>query len=526
MENKNAARFVKGAAILAAAGVICKIIGAVYRIPLTNLIGTEAMGIYSKAYLLYSLLWVVSTSGLPSAISKKVAEYRSAGDPGGARRLFLLSQRLLLALGAVFTLLMILFSDVIARSLGISEGGIAVICIAPSLLLVAAASYMGYFQGMQQMLPTAVSQVIGSSGKLALGITLALLLRDKGPVYAASGALLGVTASELVSVIYIHAKYRRWDKKHPCPPPADCRRPAALLGELIRLALPITLCGAVIPLLNTLDAYLVTYCLASKGYAEAQINAMYGVLNGMVSCLVNVPGSIALSVSASLLPLVSGCKYKNDSRGIAFSSSLAVKLALILGLPCAIGLFVLAEPIIGFLYPVSAAVTAAQQQLAVTLLRCVCPAIIGLCLMHSLTGALQGAGKTGLPLISAAVAAVIKLVLGAVLMLFTPLDIIGAPVASSVCFLVAGLLNVIFAYRHCGLRLRLRELLPVAGAATVMASVCLAAQLLSRFALSTPAMLITVAVCACVYFGLLYAFKALSADELALLPFDFRRRRK
>ncbi|MBR3751373.1 MAG: polysaccharide biosynthesis protein [Clostridia bacterium] len=514
MDNKSASRFVRGATILSAAGIICKLIGAVYRIPLTNIIGTEAMGIYSKAYLVYALLWIISTSGLPSAIAKTVSEYRAVGDEGNANKVFVLSRRLLLTVGAVFTVLMILLSGAIASSLGIGGAEIAVICIAPSLMLVVVSSYMGYFQGMQQMMPSAVTQVIGSAGKLAAGTALALLWAKKGIIYAASGALLGVTVSELISIAFIHYRYVRHRHHYPIPPPIAQISGRDMAKRLLRLAVPITLCGAAIPLLNTLDAYLITHCLSFKGYSHSQINSMYGVLNGMVSTIVNLPGALAMSFSVAILPFMSHYKVTGDMDGMRTSSTIASKLALLLGLPCAVGLFILARPIIEFLYPISSSVSLEHQLLGVELLRSICPAILGLCFMHAFNGALQGVGKTRLPLISIGVAAVIKLGLGAALMLLTDLGIKSAPIASSAAFITAGVLNLIFAVRHCGLRLNVRTPLLCLLCSLSVAVICIVSSYLFPN-MSWAVMLLTVLVSVLCYLLLVWVLKIFTDKEIS-----------
>ncbi len=516
---KSTTRFMRGAVILSAAGIICKIIGAIYRIPLTNIIGTEAMGIYSKAYLLYALLWMISTSGLPSAIAKTVAACNANNDKGNAMRIFTVSRRLMLIMGTAFTLLLMALSPVVASLLGIPNGAVAVLCIAPSLMLVVVSAYMGYFQGNQFMAPSALTQIIGSSGKLVAGTLLAFLLKDKGIVYAAAGALLGVTASELLSIFFIHFRFTKYNKNTPCPPPVTAEPYSDIIKKLIRTALPITLCGAAIPLLNTLDAYLITHCLGAKGFSTSQINSMYGVLNGMVSTLVNVPGALAISLSAALIPFVSRFKVKKDTAGVSAVSTITAKLSLVIGLPCAIGLFLFAKPIISFLYPISATVSALDQQLGITLLRLVCPAIIGLSVMHSLTGALQGAEKSKLPVISLAVAAVIKLGLGAILMLLTPLNILSAPIASSAAFIVAGIMNFVFASKHCGVKINLRSSLAILLSGTVMG---VAGYIINAlFAPSGIWLILWVILCGAIYLIILYLLKVFSKEEIKMMPFSF-----
>ena len=413
MESKQTRTFIKGAAILGAAGIICKIIGAVYRIPLTNLIGAEAMGIYSKAYMIYSLLLVLTTSGIPAAVSKLVAEYAAAADYRNAKRTLQLTRSMLLAVGGICALIMLLLSDIIARSLGISDGGMVIICIAPSLLLTAVSAYRGYFQGLQNMAPTAVSQIIGQLSKLAVGFSLAAILLPRGPVYAASGALLGVSLSEGLSLLYLALKYRA-GKKNALPAKTGSltgKSNKELLRSLLILAVPLTVGGAIMPLINTLDAYLATWCLKLSGYSETQINSMYGVLSGMVVSLANMPTALTLALSASLVPAISRARAQKNGREISRTASLGLKLALIIGLPACIGLIMLARPILELLYTTSPADQSAlennradpghtpyhfvfmQMDLAESLMLVMCPAMLLLTSVQAMTGALQGAGK-------------------------------------------------------------------------------------------------------------------------------------
>lgn len=537
MESKQTRTFIKGAAILGAAGIICKIIGAVYRIPLTNLIGAEAMGIYSKAYMIYSLLLVLTTSGIPAAVSKLVAEYAAAADYRNAKRTLQLTRSMLLAVGGICALIMLLLSDIIARSLGISDGSMVIICIAPSLLLTAVSAYRGYFQGLQNMAPTAVSQIIGQLSKLAVGFSLAAILLPRGPVYAASGALLGVSLSEGLSLLYLALKYRA-GKKNALPAKTGSltgKSNKELLRSLLVLAVPLTVGGAIMPLINTLDAYLATWCLKLSGYSETQINSMYGVLSGMVVSLANMPTALTLALSASLVPAISRARAQKNGREISRTASLGLKLALIIGLPACIGLIMLARPILELLYTTSPADQSAleitvqtlhtpyhfvfmQMDLAESLMLVMCPAMLLLTSVQAMTGALQGAGKIYIPIKNLLIGAGVKLVFSAVLISIPAINILGAPLGTLACYLTAFILDYIQLRKRLHAGVDAGFLLKPLFAAAVMALIIYVIKLLTGSNILHP--LITIAaVCAgaVVYLGILLLIRPFSVKELALI---------
>lgn len=537
MENKQTRTFIKGAAILGAAGVICKVIGAIYRIPLTNLIGAEAMGIYSKAYMIYSLLLVLTTSGIPAAVSKLVAEYAAAGDYRNARRTFKLTRNLLFSIGGACALIMLLLSDIIARSLGISEGGMVILCIAPSLLLTAVSAYRGYFQGLQNMTPTALSQIIGQLAKLIAGLSLAALLMPKGPVYAASGALLGVSLSEALSLIYMAVAYRRGARR-ALPVKSGSlagKSNKELLRSLLMLAVPLTVGGAIMPLINTLDAYLVTWCLKLCNYSEPQINSMYGVLSGMVVPLANMPTALSLALSASLVPAISRARAKKNGREISRTASLGLKTALLIGLPACVGLILLARPVLELLYSTSGADQTAvqitvqtlhspyhfvfmQMDLAQSLLMIMCPAMLLLTSVQAMTGALQGAGKIYIPIKNLLIGGGVKLIFSAVLISIPAVNILGAPLGTLACYLTAFILDYLQLRRRLRAGVDVNFLLKPLFASAVMALVLYAFKLIMGASLIRPlAAAASVMIGAAVYLGILFITKPFSPRELALI---------
>lgn len=536
MDNKETRTFVRGAAILGVSGIICKILGAVYRIPLTNLIGTEAMGIYSKAYMIYALLLVLTASGMPAAVSKLVAEYSAAGDMRGARRILSVTRGLLVAAGSVCALIMLLLSDITARSLGITGGAMVIVCVAPSLLLMFISAYRGYFQGLQDMKPTAVSQIIGQLSKLVFGLSFAALFMPKGPVYAASGALLGVSASELLSLVYIALAYRRSKRSIPYKGVSLAGKSNKdIIRSLLLIAVPLTLGGAVMPLINTLDAYLVTWCMKLSGYSEQQINNMYGVLNGMVVSLANMPTALTLALSASLVPAISRARAKNNTVEISRTASLGLKLALLAGLPACAGLIMLARPVLELLYSTSQADQTALQsltqtlfipyrmvfmkmELAQSLMIIMCPAMLMLTSVQAMTGALQGAGIIYTPIRNLLIGAACKLAVSSALICIPSVNIMGAPIGTLVCYTVTACLDYIQLRRKLNAGINVEFLLkPLTATAVMTISLYFIKYLLGGKILNPLATVAAVIAGVLIYLLTLMPVKPFSVKEWALI---------
>lgn len=534
--------FLRGAAILGIAGLICKIIGAVYRIPLTNIIGEEAMGIYSKVYQIYTLLLVLSTSGLPTAISKLVAERYAMNDPRGAESIFKLARNILLTFGGICMSLMMLFSGLIADSLGISEGAFVVICIAPSLILSVMSSYYGYFQGMQLMMPSATSQVVGQVGKLLFGFTFAILWMPKGPTMAAAGALLGVTLSEFGSLVYIYTVYRFKYKAlkaqiDAAPRKIHVMRKREMLKQLFRISVPITIGGAIIPLVNMIDSYLVTWCLLALDYGREHINSMYGVLNGMVSSLVNMPAVLTVAISSSLVPAVSRAITERKGQQVSKMTSTGLKLALIIGLPACAGLFMMAKPILSLLYGTSSADKFTTWQIAFPsafgynfvftklelgeiLLQIMSFGVLFISIVQAMTGALQGVGKILMPIRNLFIGGVCKVLVNVVLISIPGINIKGAPVGTVVCYGVTTILNVICAIKYCNLRISIKDMIlrPLLATGIMVFVIKVMQQVLGARLQSRGVTLLVIATAGGAYIIALLLVRAFEKEDFGLVP--------
>lgn len=518
MEKKKGS-FVQGAAILGIAGLIVKVIGAAFRIPLANTIGLIGTSYYDTAYPYYSWLLVISTSGLPTAISKMVSERVTLGDYRGAHRVFATAMQILCCIGLLTSILMFFGSDYIARLHMLPEATYCFKALAPALFFVALmCAYRGYMQGMQQMVPTAISQVVEQVGKLVVGLSLAFLLLDKGPEYAAMGALIGVTVSELLALLYVMLSYRRrWPKIRARLERSVRREVEPVAGRLIAIALPITIGASISPLSSVVDSALIIRILLKLGYAKETAQTAFSLMRTNVATLTNMPGVLTMALAMSLVPAISAFSAKRDHAGIQDTARLGLKLALIIGLPCAVGLFVLASPILSMLYP---NLTEGELTLAVDLMHTSSIGVTFLSLVQSMTGVIQGMGKPNVPVFNLFIGFVLKVASLLALMNIPQVNIQGAAVSTVVCYAFAGIADTIYVIRRAKLRLGLVDVLlkPVLSSGVMGFVVFMIYSFMQEMEHQVLPTLAAVAVGVFAYGVMAIYFRFFSREELAYIP--------
>ena len=518
MEKKKVS-FVQGAAILGIAGLIVKVIGAAFRIPLANTIGLIGTSYYDTAYPYYSWLLVISSSGLPTAISKMVSERVTLGDYRGAHRVFTTAMQILCCIGLLTSILMFFGSDYIARLHMLPEAAYCFKALAPALFFVALmCAYRGYMQGMQQMVPTAISQVVEQVGKLAVGLTLAFMLLDAGPEYAAMGALIGVTVSELLALIYVMLSYRRrWPKIRARLERSVRREAEPVAARLIAIALPITIGASISPLASVVDSALIIRILLKLGYAKETAQTAFSLMRTNVATLTNMPGVLTMALAMSLVPAISAFSAKRDHAGVQDTARLGLKLALIIGLPCAVGLFVLASPILSMLYP---NLTEGELTLAVDLMHTSSIGVIFLSLVQSMTGVIQGMGKPNVPVFNLFIGFVLKVASLLALMNIPQINIQGAAVSTVVCYAFAGIADTIYVIRRSKLRLGLVDVLlkPVLSSGVMGFVVFMIYSFMQEMEHQVLPTLAAVAVGVFAYGVMAIYFRFFSREELAYIP--------
>ncbi len=519
---KRSNSFVKGAAILAIAGLIVKIIGAFFRIPLANLIGVDGMRYYEIVYPYYSFLLAVSSAGLPTAISKTVAERVTFGDYHGARAVFKDAFLLLSGIGIVTSLTMYFGAHAIAGFTSSPEAFRSFQALSPALFLVSIMCvYRGYLQGMQQMTGTAVSQVAEQVGKLAFGLYLGVKLLWRGPDYAAMGAIIGVTISEFLGLAVIWLFYMSKRRQFARAIRHSEKRSYArgvFVKPLLLIAIPITIGASISSLSGMVDGALIIRTLTNNlGFSESTAGNAYSLLRANVTTLVNMPGVLTMALAVSLVPAISAYVAKKDFKRAKVAARLGMKLALIIGLPCAVGLFVLSKPVLLLLYPT---LTGSQLSLASELLKTASVGVIFLSLVQSMTGVIQGLGKPSIPVFNLFIGFVLKVVVMLILMNIPSINIQGAAVSTVVCYAFAGIADTVYTVRKTGMRLDIFDSLVKPAAASLVMGLAASVinNLLEAAGHERLGAIVGVLVGVLIYAALMLLLGMFSPEELDMIP--------
>ena len=419
--------FLKGAAIIAAGGFIAKLIGALYRIPLTNLIGGYGMGLYQMVYPFYCLLLTVSATGIPSSIAKMVAERRAQGVSGKPvlKSAFLL----FLLIGAFGTVLMMGIAPLLSRMQDCPEVKNGYLALAPSVLLVSAISvFRGWFQGENNMLPTALSEVTEQVVKVGFGLLFAYLFRSDVQK-AVTYILLSVSISEACALLLMALLYRR----APAPLVGIKDGGRVSLKSVLRLSIPVTLSAALLPLSSLFDSVIIVRLL--KRYT-AEAVTLYGLFYGIAAA--SVPAvSAASAVPAGDVQGEAEKSRKNARRRMLY----ALLVTLVVSVPCALGLFFFAGPAVRIIFR---ALKPSEAETLVKLVRLFSVSAVTLSCTQTLSACLTGIGKPTFAAVSMAVAVAVKTILNFALVSSPKISVYGAAIAADVCYLVAFALDLVY----------------------------------------------------------------------------------
>ncbi len=457
---------IKGALVLMLAGVLAKALGAVYRIPLTYIITPEGLGFYQLVYPVFALLLVLSSTGAPTAISTIVSSFINKGQYANAKKVFKISLVILLVLGIVAGLGLCLFSGHLAAIQGNTQIAKLYVCISVAIPLVAVLSaFRGYFLGLLNMTPTAVSQIIEQFFKLVLGLLLSWVLLKFGIDYATLGAVLGVVLSEFLAVVYMLFYYNKHKIKH-ISDKEGVLPTRNICGLFIKRASPIILCSFVLPLLQMLDSLLVIKLLGIAGIDNTQATIMWGLYSGVVNSLINLPVALSLSVAVSVAPNISGM---NDKTEVISSINTAHTMALNIILPCAVVLEVLGGNIIAFLYQNSFASGQINQlELASQLLALNAPFILFVTFVQIQNSVLQGLKHSNFALFSMLLAGAVKVGVLCVLTQNPDVNIFGVVIANISFYLVAFFINLVFLLTKIKWRFNYKKSLPCLFSSIIM----------------------------------------------------------
>ena len=338
--------YLHGAAILT--------LGAFYKIPLGNILGDEGYAHFMVAYSIFNVFLTLTTAGLPVALSRMISEADTLGKPMQMRRVFRVSLLVFAVVGLISSLIMYLFPTELAVMMDEVEAAQSIWAISPAIFLVClAAAYRGYAQGQSNMKPTTVSQVLEVLGKVAVGLVLAWYLTRIGkslPV-ASGGAIFGVTAGSLLSLIYMMIYKRRHYPTKAVSDPDVPDRSGKIVATLLRIGIPITLGSCVMSLINLIDAKLVLNRLqTAAGVSYFEAKNLYGIY-GKAQTLSNLPASFIVPLTISIIPAITALVVRGEHREASRQSAASIRVAALVFMPMGVGLAVLAEPIMRVIYP-------------------------------------------------------------------------------------------------------------------------------------------------------------------------------
>ena len=524
MSKQRTENFMQGTLILSLASILVKVIGALFTIPLSNLYGADGTAIFTKAYNVYATMYTVSSVGLPVAVAKIVAESNALGRNKEVRQIGKVALVTFLVAGALLSGSMIFGIDIIVEFFG-ERCRYATLVVAPTVFLTCIVSaFRGYYQGHGNMFPTAISQVIEAMGKLLFGLGLATVLMAKG--YAleivVAGAIGGVTIGTLISAVFMVCRRlldARRDRRTVVEE-GPCRSNKAIFKRLMGLAIPITLSTSIMSVTNLIDSGMVVKRLINGcGMLEADADHLFGVLS-MAQKIFNLPQTIIACIGVSVIPAISAAmalQQKKKTRKLVESG---LRLTGLMAFPCAVGLGLMAKPVLQILYYNQLAdANAAAPLLQEFSIAVICVAFV------SITGSiLQSMGKVSIPVRNTFIGGAVKLIANYILVGIPAIGIHGAPIGTILCQGSIAVLNLI-AIRRCGIKFSLRRCFLLTGLSALVMGVFVAlanpavAALLGSTGMT--GMLGTfgvIGLAAVLYFLMLVVLRALPYEDVLMLP--------
>ena len=435
--------FLKGALILAIANLVVKGIGALFKIPLVRFIlESDGIAVYNAAYTIYNVLFMVATAGLPVAISKMISESVAKENFAETRKIVKISRNLLVTVGAAGTAILFFGARLFSDAIDMPSAAPAMMALSPALFFVAVMSvYRGTFQGMSNMVPTAVSEFIEALGKLVIGLMLAYFMLPLGKDMSATGAILGVSTGACLGAIFLfvsYARVRKELKRKAAESKGEVSRSKKILSRLLQLAIPITIGSAVFTLASVIDLVMISKQLAGLGFDEQTRKVMYGYYSGYAVTMFNLPPTIITSLSISIMPAITSAIVAKKRTLARKTTETAVRITLLFALPCAVGMSVLSAPVLKFAF---------NDTNAAGMLSVLSYGIIFVSLVMVTNAIIQALGKVWMPVLNMLIGGAVKVITNFILVGNIDININGAPYGTVLCYVTTAVLNLIVIHK-------------------------------------------------------------------------------
>lgn len=531
-------RFLSGVFVLSVSTVIVKIIGLAYKIPMIAKLGAQGMGYFNSAAEIYAVLCVISTAGLPVALSMLVSANRESGKYFAIQRIDRAATALFLSLGATGTAVMLVFAKPIAQSIGNIDAYLCILAIAPALFFVCFSSAVrGYFQGFQNMLPTAISQLIEAIGKLLFGVWFASVAIDFGlslPTVAAF-AVLGLSLGTFLSALYLLLcktfSRRRWRRELLVLDTQDFfqeKEKSGYFSMLLKIAIPITVSSSVLSLTRLSDMALMMRRLQRIGVSVMEANVLYGAYTTLAVPVFSLIPSLITPIALACVPQLSGAIEAGSRGGQIKVVAQSLRLTMLFSIPAAMGISVYAEPILSLLFSGEQEAVAISSPLL---------AILGLSipfagLITTTNALLHSYRQTVKPILSMSIGAIVKIVSAYFLLGNPRIGVYGAPLSTLLCNWIVTGMNFAFLNR-CVPCMGRREYAvqtywkPLgASALAILASLAAYLPMRNMFEQSIFPFLCATCVAIVVYGALLILMGGLTKEDWMLLPMGNRIQQK
>lgn len=536
MKDNKKNNFVMQAGILAVAGIISRVIGLLYRSPLHHVIGGLGLGYYQSAYNYYTIILLISSYSIPSAISKVIAQKLAVKEYRNAHRLFHCALFYVLVVGGTASLFLFF-----GAGLFVSGAAVPVLrTFAPTIFVYGILGVLrGYFQAHRSMTQTSVSQILEqiANAVVSVGAAYLLILSAMGTMEVpqaeadqitratngAIGSALGTGAGVVVALLFMLAMYGLNRKLILGRVARDKHTRVESYGQMIKtitfVVMPFILSTAIYNLSSTVNNTVYTkWFPAVKGLNETEIYSRWGAFSGEALTISNIPIAFASAMAAAMIPLVSQLTAADNMEGAKEKIGVSVKTTMLISIPSAAGLFVLAKPVTGLLFPNN---TAAEEELATLLLMTLSLSVIFYALSTLNSNILQGLGRVNAPIINAAIALMVQTAVAVSLLYWTKLDLYAIAIANIVYSLLMCILNQRSVRKAIGYQQELVRTFLIPSLAAILMGVVARGVYEGLLRLtSSPSISVIPAIllAAVVYFVLLILFKGVSEQELRGFP--------
>ena len=451
--------FIAGAAILMTANAISKILGAVFKIPLTYILHEDGMAVFNVAFQVYIMFLSFVITGFPLAVSKSVSEAVSKNKREYACNIVGVTTVVLCIVGVLGSIVLYFGADVFAHIMKEEKAVYAIKIIAPSVFLVAwGTAYKSYFQGVSDMIPTAVSQVVEAIIKLAVGYLLAVAFMCRGTEKTAGGAILGVTAGELVASVMLFLLYicrkRKIKNKY------TRQQTTEILKTVTAIAIPVLMANIMSNVISFADTTILRSRLLDAGLSAEKARYLYGAYTGYAMTLFHLPSGIIATLSVSILPVISGAVASNRKERAGFAAISGIQLTLYMAIPFTVVMYMMSNEILDIVF---------NNTASGDMLRLASPCLIMVCLSQIAVSVVQASGRIIEPIIYTISGLIIKAVFDYILVGRGEFNIYGTIIALNISYFVIMVLNLSAVSRILDLKYSIRMMiLKPAFAAVVM----------------------------------------------------------